>query len=129
MTDRNMTNEAPRADKRVGGVLGSTRYKEYELAGYAEVVRAYVPQWAWSGVFFSWLSLKGHLQGLHQFDRTELFCTAGADGRVEAVFAIIWQGADTMSAWLEKGYSAEKMLTNMGIPAEDMQVQLMRDFS
>jgi hypothetical protein len=119
------TQEAPGI--RTG--LGTSRYKEYELAAYVEVVQATFPREAWSGVLFSWLSLKGHLQGLHEFERTECHVTINADGRVEALFAVLWHGSDTMSVWLEQGYTVEKMLRNMGVPDSDMRVQLMRDFS
>ncbi len=109
--------------------LGTTRYKEYELAPYAQVVRARVPKEMWSGVLFSWLSMKGHLQGLWEFDRTQFFATTLADGSVDALFAVIWQGAETLAEWLQNGYCVETMLLEMGIPAENLQIQLMRDFS
>jgi len=109
--------------------LGTSRYKEYELAPYAQVVRAHIPREMWSGVLFSWLSLKGHVQGLWQFDRTQFFATNLPDGSVDAVFVVIWQGAETLAEWLQNGFCVETMLLEMGIPAENLQVQLMRDFS
>lgn len=121
------TQEAKDAQVNEGFDMAS--YKEYELAGYAEVVRATFPRAAWSGVLFSWLSLKGHLQGLHEFDRTDCFVTVNDEGRVEALFAVVWHGADTMSAWLQEGYTVEKMLRNMGVPEADLSIQLMRDYS
>jgi hypothetical protein len=109
--------------------LGGSRYKEYEYPPYAEVVRAHVPQEMWSAVYMSWLSLKGHLQGLHDFDRTEFFCTSREDGTVLALFAVIWQGADALTEWLDRGYSTDQMLREMGVPEADISVELMRDFS
>lgn len=109
--------------------LGGSRYKEYEYPAYAEVVRAHIPQDMWSAVYMSWLSLKGHLQGLHDFDRTEFFCTKRDDGTVLALFAVIWQGADALAEWLDHGYSTDQMLREMGVPEADISVELMRDFS
>ncbi len=109
--------------------LGGSRYKEYEYPPYAEVVWVYVPQHMWSAVYMSWLSLKGHLQGLHDFDRTEFFCTRCTDGRILAIFAAIWQGADTLAEWLQHGYSIEETLLGIGIPEADITVELMRDYS
>ncbi len=40
--------------------LGGPRYKEYEIAPYALIVRARMAPEAWTGVFYSWLSMKGH---------------------------------------------------------------------
>jgi hypothetical protein len=109
--------------------LGGSRYKEYEYPAYAEVVRVHVPVERWTAVYFSWMSLKGHLQGLHDFDRSEFFCTSRDDGTVLALFAVIWQGADAMAEWLENGYPTDKMLRELGIPDADISVELMRDFS
>lgn len=113
----------------VAAGLGSSRYKEYDIPGYAQVVRAHIPAEIWSGVFYSWLSLKGHLQGLHDFDRSEFFATANEDGDVDAVFAVVWAGAESLTGWLENGYPIDRVLANMGIPAENVSVQLMRDYS
>jgi hypothetical protein len=117
----------PRAG-RIVSQLGTSRYKEYELAGYAEVVRARVPQEIWTGVFFSWMSLKGHLQGLSSFDRSQFFAAA-ADGAMDATFVVVFDDAEALAEWLEAGSSAEKMLLDMGIDPDDVHVELMRDFS
>jgi hypothetical protein len=114
---------------RIDEGLGTSRYKEYELAPYAQIVTARVPKAVWSGVLFSWLSMKGHVTGLWQFDRSQFFATELPDGYVEATFIVVWQGAETLAVWLQDGFSVETMLLEMGIPAEDMQVRLTRDFS
>ncbi len=78
--------------------LGGSRYKEYELPGLRRGrARARARATRGAPCTVSWMSLKGHLQGLHHFDRTEFFCTTGDDGRVEALFAVIWQGADALA--------------------------------
>lgn len=109
--------------------LGGSRYKEYEYPAYAEVVRAHVPVERWTAVYYSWMSLKGHLQGLHDFDRSEFFCTSRDDETILALFAVIWQGADAMAEWLESGYPTDQMLRDLGVPEQDISVELMRDFS
>jgi hypothetical protein len=115
-----------------GGItegLGTSRYKEYELAPYAQVVRATVPKEMWSSVLLSWFSLKGHIQGLWQFDRSQFFATERPDGKVEALWVVCWQGAETLAEWLQNGYCVETMLRELGIPDSDLEVRLMRDFS
>ena len=129
MTTNAMSGTASASSPKIEDGLGTSRYKEYELAPYAQMVTARVPQVVWSGVLFSWLSMKGHLQGLWQFDRSQFFATALPGGYVEAVFIVAWQGAETLSAWLQDGYSVETMLLEMGIPADQMQIRLLRDFS
>jgi hypothetical protein len=114
---------------RIEEGLGTSRYKEYELAPYVQMVTARIPKAMWSGVFFSWLSIKGHLQGLWGFDRSQFFASELPDGYVEAVIVVAWQGAEPLSAWLQHGFSVEQMLREMGIPDRDVNVRLMRDFS
>lgn len=109
--------------------LGTSRYKEYDIPGYAQIVRAHVPAEIWSGVYYSWLSLKGHVQALHDFDRTEFFATGDHGGDVEVLFAVIWKEAEALADWIEHGYAVDMMLERMGISGERVDVQLMRDFS
>ncbi len=105
------------------GALG-----EFVIAGFAQMARAEIPAEHWSGVFFSWLSLKGHVQSLHSAERTEMFATRVGD-TVYALFIVLWAEADALASWLEDGYDITEMLREMGIPDEDVEVTLMRDFS
>lgn len=108
--------------------LGTPRYGELEDAPYALLVRATMPFEAWTGSFFSWMSLKGHLQGLHGWDRTQLFANRVGD-TVVAEFVVVWDNAESMSEWLDVGFPVPDILEAMGVAPEDMEFQLMRDFS
>jgi len=107
---------------------GTANYKEYTLAPYAQIVHAAMPVALWSGVFFSWLSFKGHLQGLHQWNRTELFAT-NVDDIIYATFIIIFDRDVALAEWVGHGYPIEEMLRSLGVAADDINVTLMRDFS
>jgi hypothetical protein len=108
--------------------LGGTRYKEHEIAPYAFIVRARMHTDVWSGVLFSWLSLKGHLQGFHGIDRTEIFASQ-EDDEVTAEFITVWERAEMLAEWLENGYSVPQMLEAMGVPTDMIELRLMRDYS
>ena len=108
--------------------LGSSRYKEHEIAPYGLIVRATMHPDVWSGVFYSWLSLKGHLQGLHGIDRTEMYAAREGD-EVTAVFITVWERAEMLNEWLEDGYPVPQMLEAMGVPEDMIEVQLVRDYS
>jgi hypothetical protein len=120
------TEEAARGSLAAG--LGSSRYKEYDIAPYAQMVQAAVPQQQWSGVFFSWMSMKAHLQGLHGLDRTETYATLQEDV-VYATFIVVFENAEELGQWMENGYPVEEMLRAMGLPEEDIHIQLVRDFA
>jgi hypothetical protein len=108
--------------------LGGTRYKEHEIAPYGLIVRATMPMDVWSGVFYSWLSLKGHLQGLHGIDRTELF--AAQDGNsVTAYFITVWDTAEMLAQWMGSGYPVSQMLEAMGVPEDMIELQPVRDYA
>jgi hypothetical protein len=108
--------------------LGGSRYKEYEIAPYALIVRARMAPEAWTGVFYAWLSMKGHMQGMHGFDRTQMFA-AREDDVVTATFITVWDRAETLYQWLETGYSVADMLEAMAVPADTIDLELARDYS
>lgn len=119
---------AEEAQARIEAGLGSSRYKEYDINPYAAMVQAAVPQILWSGVYFAWQSMKGHLQGLHGFDRTETFVTS-VDDTVYMTALVVFDNANGLAEWMQNGYPLTEMLGKMGIPDEDVHLQLVRDFS
>jgi hypothetical protein len=108
--------------------LGGTRYKEHEIAPYGLIVKARMQPDLWSGVFYSWLSMKGHLQGMHGFDRTQLFATREGDN-VTATFITVWDRAETLYQWISGGYPVSDMLEAMGVPGDMIELELVRDYS
>lgn len=108
--------------------LGGPRYKEYEISPYALIVRAKMAPELWNGVFYAWLSMKGHLQGMHGFDRTQMFA-AREDDTVTATFITVWDRAETMLQWLETGYSLADMLEAMAVTEDMIELELVRDYS
>jgi len=110
--------------------LGGARYKEYDMAPFCEMVQTTVPEELWSNVFYSWTSLKGHLQGMHGLERTEMFATREEQaGAIFVCFFTIWGSGDALAEWLEHGYPIEKMLTGLGVEPETIEVRLIRDYS
>jgi hypothetical protein len=99
---------------------------ENDASGYAHVVLASFPVDRWSAVYFSWLSLKGWLAGLHYLESTNLYATE-YDGRIYVNFAIVFSSAEAVGAWLEHGYPIEEMLRSLGVADADIRGLLMRD--
>ena len=103
-------------------------YYEYEAAPYGLLVQATFPMDRWSAVFFSWLSFKGFVVGLHFCENTHLYATQ-AGGRVWATFIVTFSSPRGLDEWLRNGYPVEEMLTDLGIPPEDMRSMLVRDIA
>jgi len=127
-SERQHVPTGPELAERIASGLGASRYRDYDLAPYAVVVRASMPVDLWSDVFFSWLSLKGHIQGFHAAERTQAFATT-VDGRVEALFVTVWDEADVLEEWLADGSPIFGVLVDMGVDPDEIDVTLMRDYS
>lgn len=113
---------------RVHAGAGSPHLKEYSVAGYALVVTVKMNAATWPNIWYSWLSLKGHLQAFHYVQETYAFADRNEEV-VTAVFVVVCESEDAAAAWLQEGYTVDRMLDEMGVPASDYTVQLMRDFS
>jgi hypothetical protein len=114
--------------EQTGTGAGGSRQKEYDEAPYVVAVRANVATRVWPGVLYSWMSLRGHLQAVHHHETSYMFAR-GTDDHVLAMFFVVFTHAEGLSAWLEGGYGVDTMLTDLGVPASDVDVQVMRDFS
>lgn len=129
MTDKLWPEASPESiQANLEAGLGGSRHKEFELAPYGQMVEVSIAEEIWSSVFFSWLSLKGHLQGLHDMDRTELFAARMGD-RVYAMFITVWTKQEAFTEWLQHGYPVEEMLRSMGVEKENIRITYVRDFS
>jgi len=98
---------------------------ENEASSYVHIVLASFPADRWSAVYFSWLSLKGWIAGLHYLESTHLYATEH-DGRVYATFVVEFSSPEALGAWLEHGYSVEEMLRALGVAEADISPALMR---
>jgi len=115
-------------DQLKSGLIG-TRDKEFgQVAPYAHIVNTSMTADIWHSVLFAWLSLKGHLQGMHGLNRIELFAMADVD-LVRATFITIWEHEEELAVWLKSGYTIEEMLDGLGASRDDIIVTLGRDFA
>ena len=108
--------------------LGAGTHDEYEVAPFAEIVQASMSKEVWTPVFYSWLSMKGHLQGLHDMQRAEIFATR-IDDTVYVTIITIWGHPESVAEWSREGYPVEEMLRRVGVEEASIHVTLARDFS
>lgn len=101
---------------------------EYEAAPYGMLVQATFPTTRWSAVYFSWLSFKGFIVGVHYVEDLHLYATQ-AEGRVWATIVVTFTSPRGLAGWLEHGYPVEQMLRDVGVPDEDIRVSLVRDIA
>ena len=102
---------------------------ETDLHPFATIVTATFAADRWSAVFYSWMSLKGFVVGVHGVENVRLFATEVEDGRVQAVFVIVFSNRGAVISWVDNGYTIEEMLMANGVAEGDITSVLARDLS
>jgi len=80
---------------------------------YATLTEAVVPAAAWPDVYASLQALKGHVQEYPGCQRLEVFVRAEPEGAVLIQGYTIWDTAVQLEAFLERGYTFERMLADV----------------
>jgi hypothetical protein len=75
---------------------------------------AVVPAAEWPLVFGSMQSLKGHVQEYPGCQKLEAFVHADADGSVRVQCFTTWDTPEQLEAFLERGYTFDRMLSDVG---------------
>ncbi len=108
--------------------LGRTGYKEYAESPWAIVVQASFPEWMWAGVYYSWFSLKGHLQSYYELQDFYFFASRTED-QILGMWGLGFDVRSALEQYVESGYTVAQMLKSMGVPEDDIHVSFHRDFS
>ena len=83
---------------------------------------AVIPAADWPAVFASMQALKGHVQEYPGCQKLEAFVEpAGPDYRIHCY--TIWDTPEQLEAFLERGYTLERMLADVAqLPSDQVQV-------
>ncbi len=110
-------------------MAGESEYMyELEQAPWAHVVTATFSHDRWSGVFFSWLSLKAFVLSIHSAENVRLYASNVGDD-VQATFITVFSEVEALDAWLAEGYPVEEMLAAEGVAQGAITSVLARDLS
>jgi hypothetical protein len=80
---------------------------------YATMTEALIPAAVWPDVYASLQALKGHVQEYPGCQHLEVFVRAEAEGAVLIQGYTIWDTAVQLEAFLERGYTFERMLADV----------------
>ena len=72
-----------------------------------------IPAESWPAVYSSMQSLKGHVQEYPGCQRLEAFVQAEPDGAVRVHCYTTWDTQEQLEAFLERGYTFERMLRDV----------------
>ena len=90
---------------------------------WSSLTIAAIPADAWPLVFGSMQTLKGHVQEYPGCQKLEAFVHAEAEGAVRIHCYTTWDTPDQLEAFLERGYTVERMLADVAqMPTEQVQV-------
>ena len=74
---------------------------------------ATIPAEAWPNVYASMQSLKGHVQEYPGCQRLEAFVQVEPDGDIRVHCYTTWDTPEQLEAFLERGYTFERMLSDV----------------
>ena len=72
-----------------------------------------IPAGQWELVYGSLQALKAHVQEYPGCQKLEAFIEPGADGAVRVDCYTVWDTPDQLEAFLERGYTFERMLADV----------------
>lgn len=84
------------------------------FVAYTSLVEALVPASEWEDLYGSLQALKGHVQEYPGCQRFDVFVHAGADGDVQVHCYTTWDTPEQLEAFLERGYTFERLLADFG---------------
>jgi hypothetical protein len=83
------------------------------FVAYATFTDAVVPADHWEDVYGSLQALKGHVQEYPGAQRFEVFIRAEPEGAVQIHCYTTWDTAAQLEAFLERGYTFERLLADL----------------
>ena len=81
---------------------------------YSTFTHVAVPAAEWEDVYASLQALKGHVQEYPGCQRFDVFVRAEADGTIELHCYTTWDTSVQLEAFLERGYTLERLLADLG---------------
>ena len=84
------------------------------FSAYSTSTEVLVPAEDWQALYSSLQALKGHVQEYPGCQRFDVFVRAEADGQVLVHCYTTWDTPQQLEAFLERGYTFERLLADVG---------------
>jgi hypothetical protein len=84
------------------------------FVSYSSMTEALVPAELWATVYASLQALKGHVQEYPGCQNFDVFVRAEGDGDVLVQCYTTWDTAGQLEVFLERGYTFERLLADIG---------------
>jgi hypothetical protein len=84
------------------------------FVSYSALSEALVPAADWADLYSSLQALKGHVQEYPGCQRFDVFVRAESNGDVRVHCYTTWDTPEQLEAFLERGYTFERLLADFG---------------
>jgi hypothetical protein len=81
---------------------------------WSSATYVYIPEGKWPLVYGSMQALKAHVQEYPGCQKLEAFVEPARDGSVHVHCYTVWDTPEQLEAFLERGYTFERMLADLG---------------
>ena len=88
------------------------------FVSYSTLSEALIPAEDWEDLYASLQALKGHVQEYPGCQRFDVFVRAEPDGSVRIHCYTTWDTPSQLEAFLERGYTFERLLADFGTRLE-----------
>jgi hypothetical protein len=88
------------------------------FVSYSTFSDAVIPDEEWEDLYASLQALKGHVQEYPGCQRFDVFIRVELEGGVRVHCYTTWDTPDQMEAYLERGYTFERLLADFGTGLE-----------
>lgn len=84
------------------------------FVSYSSLTEVVVPARDWEGLYTSMQTLKAHVQEYPGCQRFDVFIRAESEGAVRVHCYTTWDTSWQLEAFLERGYTMERLLADLG---------------
>ena len=98
------------------------------FVAYASFSEARLPAERWPEVYASLQALKAHVQEYPGCQRFEVFVSVEDDGAVRAHCYATWDTPDQLDVYLERGYTFDRLLADVGVAAVERSLVMEKLF-
>jgi hypothetical protein len=98
------------------------------FVAYSSLTEAVASAEDWDALYASLQALKGHVQEYPGCERFDVFVRAEVDGSVRIHCYTTWDTAAQLEAFLERGYTFERLLADLGGLAPERSLVMEKVF-
>jgi quinol monooxygenase YgiN len=98
------------------------------FVSYSSATEVVVPAGSWEELYASMQALKAHVQEYPGCQRFDVFVRAQDDGDILLHCYTTWDTPTQLEAFLERGYTLERLLADFGGPAAEQSLVMEKVF-